>query len=187
MVNAMTLNKLLRRALFFALPLLLLCAAADAARAQANVDVQGFYSLNRAPQGRSLQAAIVLDIPEGFHVNANKVANKFSIPTTIKLDAPEGVRLTPITFPRGTTRKLKFSNDPLSLYEGRAVARFNVTFPANFRMGETEIRARVRYQACNDELCYPPVTREITMPINVVAPTEQVKLINKQFFGGARK
>jgi DsbC/DsbD-like thiol-disulfide interchange protein len=186
-MDTMTRSKLLRRTLFFALPLLLLCAAADAARAQANVDAQGFYAVNKAQQGRPVQAVIVIDIPAGFHVNANKVANKFSIPTTIKLDAPEGVRLTPLTFPRGTTRKLKFSAEPLSLYEGRAVIRFNVTFPANFRVGETEIRARVRYQACNDELCYPPVTREITMPINVVAPTEQVKRINTQFFGGARK
>jgi DsbC/DsbD-like thiol-disulfide interchange protein len=186
-MNLTTLCKLPRRALFLALPALLLCAAASSARAQANVDVQGFYAANRAQQGRSVQAAVVLDIPEGYHVNANKVANKFSIPTTVKLEAPEGVRLTPLVFPRGAARKLKFSNDPLSLYEGRAVIRFTATFPANFQKGETEIRARVRYQACNNELCYPPVTREITMPIAVVAPTEQVKPINRQFFGGARR
>jgi DsbC/DsbD-like thiol-disulfide interchange protein len=187
MMNLTTPGKLARRALFIFLPALLLCAAASAARAQANVDVQGFYGVNRAQQGRSVQAVIVLDIPEGYHVNANKVANKFSIPTTVKLEAPEGVRLTPLAYPRGNTRKLKFSNDPLSLYEGRAVIRFTATFPPNFKTGETEIKARVRYQACNDELCYPPVTREITMPIAVVAPTEQVKPINRQFFGGGRR
>jgi thioredoxin:protein disulfide reductase len=187
MMDTMTRSKLLQRTLFFALPLLLLCAAANSARAQANVNAQGFYAVNKAQQGRPVPAVIVIDIPEGFHINANKVANKFSIPTTIKLDAPEGVRLTPIMFPRGNIRKLKFSDEPLSLYEGRAIARFNVTFPANFKTGETEIRARIRYQACNDELCYPPVSREITLPINVVAPTEQIKRINTQFFGGARK
>lgn len=187
MMNLMTTNKLPRLALSLALPLLALCCVAPSARAQANVDVQGFYAMNRAQPGRTVQAVVVLDIPEGFHVNANKVANKFSIPTTIKLDAPEGVRASPPMFPRGVTRKLKFSEEPLSLYEGRAVVRFNVTFPANFQLGETEIRAHVRYQACNDELCYPPVTREITMPIAVVAPTEQVKPINRQFFGGGRK
>jgi DsbC/DsbD-like thiol-disulfide interchange protein len=187
MMNTTTRNKLLRRAIFFSFPALLFCLAASSARAQADVQINGFYSVNRAQQGRPVQAVIVIDIPAGFHVNANKVAGKFSIPTTVKLDVPEGVRLTPLSFPRGITRKLKFSNDPLSLYEGRAVIRFNVTFPANFRVGETELKARVRYQACNDELCYPPVTREIDMPINVVAPTEQVKRINTQFFGGGRK
>jgi DsbC/DsbD-like thiol-disulfide interchange protein len=186
MVNVM-MNKLPRLALSLVLPLFALCFVAQSARAQANVDVQGFYALNRAQPGRTVQAAIVLDVPEGFHVNANKVANKFSIPTTVKLDTPEGVRTTPLSYPRGTTRKLKFSDTPLSLYEGRAIVRFNVTFPANFKTGETEIRAHVRYQACNDELCYPPVTREVVMPIAVVATNEQVKQINRQFFGGGRR
>lgn len=187
MMNLTTLSKPARRALFVALPALLLCAAASEARAQANVDVRGFYASNRAQQGRAVHAAVVLDIPDGYHVNANKVANKFSIPTTVKLEAPEGVRISPLAYPAGHPRKLKFSNDPLSLYEGRAVIRFTAAFPANFKTGETEIRARVRYQACNDELCYPPVTREITMPIAVVPSNEQIKQINRQFFGGGSK
>lgn len=181
----MTQKNFLHRAVFFALPAaLIFFAAASSAFAQADVGVKGFYATNKAQQGRAVQAAVVLDIPDGYHVNANKVANKFSIPTTVKLDAPAGVRVSAVSFPRGTVRKLKFSEEPLALYEGRAVARFTVTFPANFATGETELRARVRYQACNNEICYPPATREITMPVAVVATTEVVKPINKQVFGG---
>jgi DsbC/DsbD-like thiol-disulfide interchange protein len=180
-------NNFARRALFLLLPALLVCAAASTTRAQADVQINGFYSANRAQQGRAVQAVVVLDVPAGYHVNANKVGNKFSIPTTVKIEAPEGVRVSAVSYPRGATRTLKFSKDPLALYEGRAVLRFTAAFPAGFKAGETELRARVRYQACNDEVCYPPVTREITMPIAVVAPTEQVKAINKQFFGAGRK
>jgi DsbC/DsbD-like thiol-disulfide interchange protein len=178
-----------RRAIFLSLPaaLLLLCAAAPTARAQADIGVNGFFSANRAQQGRAVQAAVVLDVPSGYHVNANKTGNKFSIPTTVKIDAPDGARVSAVTYPRGAVRTLKFSKDPLALYEGRAILRFIVTFPAGFKTGVTELRARVRYQACNDEVCYPPVSREITMPIAVVTPAEQVMMINKQFFGGARK
>ncbi|MCA1814917.1 MAG: protein-disulfide reductase DsbD N-terminal domain-containing protein [Acidobacteria bacterium] len=183
-----TRTDLLRRALRLALPALIVCfAAAGVARAQADVDVKGFYAVNRAQQGRAVQAVIVIDVPSGYHINANKVGNKFSIPTTVKLDAPEGARVGAVAFPRGTVRKLKFSDDPLALYEGRAILRFNVTFPPNFQTGETELRARVRYQACNDEVCYPPQTREITMPIAVVSASDQVKQINRQFFGGGRR
>ncbi|MCA1629805.1 MAG: protein-disulfide reductase DsbD N-terminal domain-containing protein [Acidobacteria bacterium] len=182
-------NSFSRRPLFLFLPaLLLFCAAASTARAQApDIGVSGFYATNRAQQGRTVQAVIVLDVPSGYHVNANKTGNKFSIPTTVKIEAPEGARVSAVTYPRGAVRTLKFSKEPLALYEGRAVMRFNVTLPANFKTGETELRARVRYQACNDEVCYPPATREVTMPIAVVAPTEQVRAINRQFFGGARK
>ena len=156
------------------------------ARAQADVRVNGFYATNKAQQGRVVEAAVVLDIPAGFHVNANKVSNKFSIPTTIKIEAPSGVRVGAVSFPRGKVQKLSFSNEPLSLYEGRPVLRFNVTFPANFQTGVTELRAKVRYQACNNEVCYPPTTREITMPIAVVAASEPVKRINAPVFGRRR-
>jgi len=161
--------------------------APPAARAQADVKVNGFYSTNKAQQGRAVEAAVVLDIPAGFHVNANKVSNKFSIPTTVKIEAPNGVRVSAVAFPRGKTQKLSFSDQPLALYDGRAVLRFNVTFPANFQTGVAELRAKVRYQACNNEVCYPPTTREITLPIAVVAASEPVKRINTQVFGGRKR
>ena len=180
-------NFLRRAAFFLSLPALLLCAAASTARAQADVQINGFYASNRAQQGRAVQAAVVLEVPSGYHVNANKTGNKFSIPTTVKIEAPAGVRVSAVSYPRGAVRTLKFSKEPLALYEGRAVLRFTAIFPAGFKTGETELRARVRYQACNDEVCYPPVTREITMPVAVVTPAEQVKAINRQFFGAGRK
>lgn len=161
--------------------------AAAATAAQADVGVNGFYATNKAQQGRSIQAAVVLDIPSGFHVNANRVLNKFSVPTSVKIETPSGARATAVTFPRAKVQKLGFSNEPLALFEGRAVLRFNVTFPANFQTGVTELKAKVRYQACNNEICYPPTTREITMPIAVVGPGEQVRPINRQFFGGGRR
>jgi thioredoxin:protein disulfide reductase len=162
-------------------------AAASVAAAQANVGVNGFYATNKAQQGRTVQAAIVLDIPDGFHVNANRVLNKFSVPTSVKIDTPSGARASAVTYPRAKVQKLGFSEEPLALFEGRAVLRFNVTFPAGFQTGVTELKAKVRYQACNNEICYPPTTREITMPIAVVGPNEEVRPINRQFFGGGRR
>ena len=162
-------------------------AAATTPAAQADVGVNGFYATNKAQQGRAVEAAVVLDIPSGFHVNANRVLNKFSIPTTVKIETPSGVRASAVTFPRAKVQKLGFSNEPLALFEGRAIMRFNVTFPANFQTGVTELRAKVRYQACNNEICYPPTTREITMPIAVVSPGEAVRPINRPIFGGARR
>ena len=154
------------------------CFAPPRASAQADVRVNGFYATNKAQQGRAVEAAVVLDIPSGFHVNANKVSNKFSIPTTVKVEAPNGVRVGAVAFPRGKIQKLSFSNEPLSLYEGRPVLRFNVTFPANFQTGVTELRAKVRYQAVTTKSATAH-TAQITMPIAVV-PERAVKRINTQ-------
>jgi len=149
---------------------------------QNNIGVNGFFSADKAQRGRNVQAAVVLDIPRGFHVNANKAA-RFSIPTTVKIDVPKGLSVSPVAYPRAVVRRLGFSKDALSLYEGRAVMRFNVTVPANFQTGLTELRAKVTYQSCNDEVCFPPTTREVKLGINVVNTNESVKRINGQYFG----
>ena len=156
--------------------------SSTAAPVQANIGVNGFFSADKAQRGRVVQAAVVLDIPHGFHVNANKTG-KFSIPTTVKIDAPKGLRISPVAYPRAIVRRLSFSKESLSLYEGRAVMRFNVTVPPNFETGLTELRAKVTYQSCNNEVCFPPTTRELKLGINIVGANESVKRINGQYFG----
>jgi thiol:disulfide interchange protein DsbD len=150
--------------------------------AQSNIGVNGFFAADKAQRGRSVQAAVVLDIPHGFHVNSNRAA-KFSIPTVVKIDAPKGLRVGAVAYPRAVVRRLGFSKEPLSLYEGRAVMRFNIVVPANYQTGLTELRAKVTYQSCNDEVCFPPTTREVKLGINVVGANESVKRINGQYFG----
>ena len=164
-------------------------AAPTAPAAQpASLDIRGFYAANRAQQGRPLQAAVVIDVPEGYHIVGSRKVETF-IPTAVTVNPPSGARVGPVSYPRGVVRQFDFGNRKVSLpfYEGRNVVRFNVTFPATFPKGETELRARVRYQACKGESeCYPPRTTEITMPIAVVGTDEAVKRINSQFFGGRK-
>ena len=150
--------------------------------AQSNIGVNGFFAADKAQRGRSIQAAVVLDIPHGFHVNANKAA-KFSVPTVVRIDAPKGLRVSAVSYPRAVVRRLGFSKDMLSLYEGRAVMRFNIVVPANYQTGLAELRAKVTYQSCNDEVCFPPTTREVKLGINVVGANESAKRINGQYFG----
>jgi len=152
-----------------------------------NIGVSGFFSSDKAQRGRVVQAAIVLDIPGGYHVNSNRPLGKYAIPTIVKIAAPSGIRVSAVSYPRATVRRLKASNnEPLAVFEGRAVMRFAVTLPANFQPGMTELRATVRYQSCNDEVCFPPETRTISMPIGVVGANDSVKRINGNIFGGRR-
>ncbi len=157
-----------------------------AATAQPDIRVDAYLSANKAQRGRAVQAAVVMEIPGGFHVNSNRPLGKFAIPTTIKVEAPGGIRVGPVVYPRAIARQFKFAEERLAVYEGRAVMRFNVTVPANFQTGETQLRMRVRFQSCNDEVCFQPVTRDITLPLNVVGANESVQRINGEYFGGRR-
>jgi DsbC/DsbD-like thiol-disulfide interchange protein len=154
---------------------------------QPNIGVNGYYANDKAQRGRAVQAAIVIDIPGGYHVNANRPLGKYAIPTALKIEAPRGVTVGPISYPRAIVRKLKAgNNEPLAVYEGRAVLRFNVTVPANYQGGEVVLKARLRYQSCNDEVCFPPKNQDVDMGIGVVGPTDRVQRANGWVFGGRR-
>jgi DsbC/DsbD-like thiol-disulfide interchange protein len=92
---------------------------------------------------------------------------KFLIPTQLRIDATKGIRVSPVSYPRPVLRNFKFSKSKVSVYEGRATMRFSVMVPANFSSGTTELKAHLRYQSCNDEVCFPPQTRDVSLWLNV--------------------
>lgn len=155
---------------FMAATLLIIPAAFYATslpQSQPNIVVTGKLRGDKAPPGRAAQAVVVMDIPSGFHVHSNRPLEKFLIATQLQIEAPKGVRVGAVVYPRPILRSLKFSKTKVAVYEGRATMRFNVTVPASFGSDSTELKARLRYQACNDELCFPPQTREVKIPVRV--------------------
>jgi len=132
-----------------------------------NINVTAAASPDKVQRGRTVRATVMMDIPSGFHVNSNHPLEKFLIPTTLKIDAPNGVRVSPVSYPRAVLRNFKFSKSRVAVYEGRATLRFNVSVPASFPTGTTELRAHLRYQSCNDEVCFPPQNRDVSLWLNV--------------------
>jgi DsbC/DsbD-like thiol-disulfide interchange protein len=148
-----------------------------------NIGVNGFLSADKAQRGRVVQAAVVMDIPGGYHVNSNRPLEKFLVATQLSIDAPKGIRVGPIAYPRARLQKFEFSKDQLSVYEGRAILRFNVTVPANYNSGSLELKAKLRYQSCSNSLCFPPQTREVKLNVPVVGANEAARRINSEYFG----
>lgn len=155
-----------------------------AAARQPNIGVNGYYSMEKAQRGRTISAAVVMEIPKGYHVNANRTLSKFLVPTTLKIeDVGDGVKVGVIGYPNAIVREFSFSKDKLAVYEGRAVIRFNVTIPANFPHSKMLLKARVKYQSCSDEVCYAPASRDISMWIDIAGDKDSVKRANGNIFG----
>ncbi|HEX8560033.1 MAG TPA: protein-disulfide reductase DsbD N-terminal domain-containing protein [Pyrinomonadaceae bacterium] len=153
----------------------------------ANIGVNGFFSVDPAQQGSTFQAAVVMDIPRGLHVNSNRPLGKYAVPTTLRVDAPKGFRVTPVTYPRGAVRSFRFggsAEERLAVYEGRAIFRFNVSVPAGHPLRIETVRVSLRFQSCSDEVCFPPATRELPLRIAVVGRDTPSNRINGQYFGG---
>lgn len=128
--------------------------------------VSGSITGGSVARGASAKGAIVLSIPGGLHVNSSRPASEYAIPTTVRLSGT-GVRVSGPMFPRGTNRKFQFSENMINVYEGTVRFPFTVSVPAGFKGDTVRVRAVVRYQACTDEVCYPPRTKEITITARV--------------------
>jgi thioredoxin:protein disulfide reductase len=133
----------------------------------ADIAVSGSINPDNVKKGRATQASVVMEIPRGLHVQSSKPLDKFLVATKLEVETPAGLKIGPISYPRAIVRKLSFSKGPVAVYEGKAVMRFNITVPANYSGGSGDIKGKLRFQACNDESCFPPVTREVKVWLNV--------------------
>ena len=131
------------------------------------IPVNGSLAASRIGRGRTVQGTIVMDIPSGYHANSNRPLERFLIATQLQIEAPQGIRIGPIVYPRALLRSLKFSKNKVSVFEGRTTIRFSVTVPRDFRGNSAELKARLKYQACNDDTCFPPQTREVKLWLGV--------------------
>ncbi|MEP6741607.1 MAG: protein-disulfide reductase DsbD domain-containing protein [bacterium] len=132
-----------------------------------NISITAALSPDKVQRGRSVQGTVVMEIPSGFHVNSNRPLERFLIPTQLNIEAPKGIRVSAVIYPRAVLRNFKFSKNRVAVYEARATMRFNLAVPANFSSGTVELKAHLRYQSCNTEVCFPPQTRDVSLWLKV--------------------
>jgi len=182
-------TKLISRTLIVALLGVLICLpsnfqAATAPTPEPNIGVAGYYATDKAQRGKTIRAAVVIDIPAGYHINSSRPLESYLIATQLKIDASNGVRVGPISYPAPKIRTFKFSKKSLSVYETKAKLYFTITVPADYQGNELRLKANVRYQSCNEEVCFPPKSQTIDMGVGVVGPTDRVQRTNGWVFGG---
>ena len=137
------------------------------AQSASDVNVSGSIAPDKIKKGRTVRATVLMEIPNGLHVQSNKPLDKFLIATTLDVEAPKGMTVGAVVYPRALMRSLKFSKSQVAVYEGRAMIRVPIRVPVDYSGGSGEIKGKLRFQACNDESCFPPVTREVKMWLNV--------------------
>ena len=110
-------------------PSLLAVGLGATAQAQSSSDAvkaAGLLSADKVKQGSTVQAAVVVDISKGYHINSNKPLDKFLIPVSLKIEPLDGASLSAVIYPRARMRRFPFSMTPMSVFESRAVLRFTI-------------------------------------------------------------
>lgn len=121
-----------------------------------------------APKDR-FKLAFVADIADGYHVYGS--GEKRMKPFKIEFELPEGITLRKqFGYPKAESKMDPILKVELEAYDkviAMPVIYFEVGEDAS--LGEYPITATVHYQACNESVCHPPFSKEITLPLQVVA------------------
>ena len=120
--------------------------------------------------GASVRAAVLVRIPDRYHVQSNAPRDPSLIPTVLTIDAPAGLIVTEIVFPKATDFEQAGQTQPLSVFEHEFAIGVQFDVGPGMPSGPIEVPARLRYQACDDKLCYPPVTADLRWTLTIVGP-----------------
>jgi hypothetical protein len=132
-----------------------------------SVGVSGSIGKGTVSPGASTRATVVLNVPGGLHVNSNRPGSEYAIPTTVRVSVTGG-KAGAVSYPRGRSRKFEFSDAAINVYEGRTTFSFNIAVPANATGRTVNARVTVRYQACTNEVCYPPTSKTVNLTARVI-------------------
>ena len=131
--------------------------------------------------GETAHVAAVVTIEPDWHVNAHHPTFDYLIPTELTVAVPEAWPAAQIAYPEPVMRTFAFADQPLAVYEGRTVLRVTLAVPAAAAPGKATIEAKLRYQACNDRSCLPPVTTSLPLELTIGSGG---KPTNQALFGG---
>jgi len=147
------------------------------------VSPSAYVSLEPVARGGSFQLAVVLKIRPGFHINARKPSADYLIPTDLRANLPAGFKSAGETsYPKGELRTFAFTKTPLNVYEDKVVLRVPLTAQFDAPLGAQKIPLKLRYQACSNEVCLPPVTLDVDAPVTVAASAASSRPAHPELF-----
>jgi DsbC/DsbD-like thiol-disulfide interchange protein len=154
--------------------------------AAAVVRPQAYVSLDPVPRSREFEVAITVEIARGFHMNSRKPSDEYLIPTTITPQLPPGIKLADTIYPAGQLKKFAFSpNKPLDVYTGSVTLKLKLVAQASAVLGATTIPVTLRYQACNDAACLPPVKVPVNVSLEIAAAGAKARAVHADVFSAA--
>ncbi|HEX4959494.1 MAG TPA: protein-disulfide reductase DsbD domain-containing protein, partial [Thermoanaerobaculia bacterium] len=117
--------------------------------------------------GKPARLAALVTIESGWHVNAHKPTFEYLIPTVLTLTLPAGWPQEQTQYPAAAMKRFSFEKVPLAVYDGDVVIVANLQVPAGTKPGTYPVQGALRYQACNDSQCLPPVTAKAEIQLTV--------------------
>lgn len=151
----------MKSSLFSAVSAFAIFASAAAAQQQHRVSVLPPTQLVAHP-GSLVSEQTRVSVEPGFHVNSDKPADEYVIP--LKLTWADGsLRPQSITYPK--PEAIKVGTETLTVFTGDFTIETRFSVLPHAQPGASTLTGKLRYQACNNQMCLRPATVDVRVPV----------------------
>ena len=148
--------------------LIALLLAPSLAFGQTPATVTPLMSAPGARPGATIDLALRVTLPDGLHSQSNKPKDEGLVPTTLTFEPSADATPKEVVFPKAVEFKLE-TGDTLLVFEREFVIGARVMIAASATPGApVTISARLRYQPCNNTMCFRPITIPVQWTILVL-------------------
>lgn len=138
------------------------------AQPRIEIAIEPLMESDAANAGGIARAAIRARLGKGLHVQSDRPLDPALIPTVLAFNPPEGIAVTEIVYPKPVSLKQEGADQPLAVFEEAFAIGIALQLSPGLSPGAYAIPGKLRFQACDDKLCYMPMTREVTLALKVV-------------------
>jgi thiol:disulfide interchange protein DsbD len=139
----------------------------------AETDVAHANTTHRVALDARLQPA-----GSGLHVNSNEPLEDFLIPTVLTVEPPAGIALEGLAWPEPVMLEQQGAEQPLAVFEEAFAIGVALAIDPDLAPGDYEVPASLRYQACDERMCYIPATARLSFQVRV-APGDQARTVTR--------
>ncbi|HEV2988736.1 MAG TPA: protein-disulfide reductase DsbD domain-containing protein [Candidatus Angelobacter sp.] len=157
-----------RKTIVFVLPIILLATGLSAQNQSPSQNKVDFVPVSPVAikAGKSIPMVFTFHIKPGFHINSNKPSAEELIPTQLGFSPPQDLVIAKVAYPAGELRSFPFDpTQKLSVYSGDLAIKAVVIAQNNAAPGKYTVHGEFKYQACDNNACYPP--KKLPVDFNV--------------------
>ncbi len=119
------------------------------------------------------KVSLVVDVSPKAEMHVYSPEQKDYIPVSLKVETVDGMTVSPAEFPKAEKRAFPALNETQLVYS----RPFRITLPVEIRGTlPATIKGTLRYQACDETICYIPVN----LPLTWTLPDRQLPAVSFQ-------
>lgn len=145
-----------------------LVAAVFLVQAQPGEEVLGLKTWAAGRPGSTVNLVVVLEIPEGWALQAHQPSLPHLIPTVLAVEPAADVQVEEIRYPEPQEKYMAFAKRALAVYTGTAAIVVVLRIAEGAAPGLRVLPARLRFQLCTATYCLFPEEREFLVGVWVL-------------------